>query len=239
MTDKPSIIIARETQGAGRLTALLGDAADVMCFPVFEVEILAKTLPAARRVLVTSRHAIPPPSPAQDGGGDYYVVGKETAETLRNSGAGAVAYCAENVAELVAHVAALPHTHYDYWRGEHVSYDIKATLAAQQIAVDEHVVYRLLTVDETMHALAIFVAAQDGPMVVPLFSRRTARLVAETVFAARQRGAAIYGVALSAAVAEAVEGLSWSGMIVAKKPELSALAKACMNRFDPLALHAS
>ena len=185
--------------------------------PLLEI-IYAPDLPDLKGydgLIATSAHAIgaltagsaalPPDMPC-------YAVGRATAEAARDAGLRALS--AEGDADaLVAQVAdraagqRLLHVH-----GTHTRGDVAARLQAKGLTVDQVVAY-----DQgacPLGAEADRALSGQAPVLVPLFSPRTAAL-----FAADYRGTApLYVACMSAAVAQEIMALSPRRMETALRP---------------------
>ena len=97
--------------------------------------------------------------------------------------------------------AAGPATPLLHLRGAHAVTDLAGRLTAEGLACDEAVVYAQRERPPTPEALAVL--AGNVPVLVPLFSPRSARLAAQAVRAARRDGpgAPLHAVAISEAAA--------------------------------------
>ncbi len=149
-----------------------------------------------------------------------FCVGRATTEAARD--AGWKAACAgrtadELVADLSARRPAAPLLHL---RGKHARGNIATRLTAAGVETHEQVIYdqHLLA----LNARARAALAGTEPVIVPLFSPRTARHFASLC---RAR-APLYIAAMSKAVAEPLVSLGPSALDVADIPEAQAMAEA-------------
>ena len=124
-----------------------------------------------------------------------YCVGKRTAEAARKRGA-EVALVARDADDLVARIAgAGPMLHF---RGEHARGEVAERLTSAGIDTHEAVVYRQVAVPMPAPARALIEGEAD--VVLPLYSPRSAELVAQQL---TRVGPNVHAIAMSAAVAEA------------------------------------
>lgn len=171
---------------------------EVVISPAISIEHLTGPVDPAGfgGVVVTSAHAlhgvVAPP------GMTAWCVGDATAEEAARAGFDAVSAGgdADDLVRLVA--SARPGAPLLYLRGQHVSAGLRDALAALGIAVEERVVYDQPESRPTAAALDLFSGVR--PVVLPLFSPRTARIVAGWVEGA---SAPFRPVAMSEAVAAA------------------------------------
>ncbi|MDP5219910.1 uroporphyrinogen-III synthase [Ruegeria sp. 2205SS24-7] len=104
-------------------------------------------------------------------------------------------------------------------RGVHARGEIAKNLSRAGTSCDEQAIY-----DQSLQPLtdaAVQVLAGSDPVVAPLFSPRTARQFAET---ARIR-APLWLTALSPAVAEPLETLTFQNLLIADRPDSAAMRK--------------
>ena len=153
-----------------------------------------------------------------------YCVGNRTADAAR--AVGLTAYSANGSADdLVAMIRNVPAKgRYLHVRGEHTRGDIAGRLG---LAVDEVVAYRQTSVslsDEARVALA-----GDQPVILPLFSPRTAQLFCQD---ADQIKAPLRIVVISDAVGKVVSNLDSAEITVATTPDAAAMLRAIQGRID-------
>jgi len=147
-----------------------------------------------------------------------WCVGAHTAAVARTLGFAATAAGADAEALVAALSARPPAAPLLHPRGVHARGDIAARLSAAGIPTAEVVVYDQRALPLSPAALAA--AAGSAPLVVPLFSPRTAALAA-----AGLRGAAapLRAAAISPAVAEAWARAGGTPAAVAVRPDAAAM----------------
>lgn len=160
-----------------------------------------------------------------------WCVGTRTAEAAKAAGFDAVTAGADAdglVARLIEGRPAGPLLHA---RGVHGRGEIAERLNSAGIETKEAVLYdqRALPLSEE----AGDALAGDGPILVPLFSPRTASLFAAAAAEAR---ASLHVVALSPAVAEALGKGPWASVDVAERPDAPAMIAAMAQRLAAVRL---
>ena len=184
-TGPPTIVLTRpEAQSEAFAETLrdgLPEGTPIVISPVLEIRRLDWTPPPrADFAVLTSAHAVPAlarlPLPP---GAPVYGVGPATAKAIREAGFTPVVGdgTADDLQDLIA--AEAPQGAGVYLRGLHVSGDLAAGLRALGVAVAEAVVYDQREVPLTREALAALTGERAA--VLPLFSARSARLVAGQV----------------------------------------------------------
>lgn len=153
----------------------------------------------------------------------FHVVGTHTAGLLHQQGATEIATIAPDAATLITKLEFLSPRPMLYPCGQEVSVDIGALLAPLGFVVQAIPVYaaRALTMD---HDVWQKIWRQPA-LCVPLFSRRTAQLLAATIEKTGCEGELLRHqvLCLSDQVAEAVRDLPWHGVRVSPQPDA-----ACM-----------
>ncbi|MCB1335344.1 MAG: uroporphyrinogen-III synthase [Roseivivax sp.] len=224
MTDlRPVLLLTRPEDSARTFWDSLPEALRTGCDCVIAPLIGFRPLPAATDLtaydglVLTSAQALaalPSPPPP---GMTAYCVGASTARAARRAGLAAVS-AEGDAAALVALVAQqAPGARLLHLRGTHARGDVAATLTAAGVPTDEAVVYDQPAIPLTDQARA----ALDGtaPVVVPLFSPRTAAL-----FAAGHAGKAdLYLACMSAAVARETQSLRAKDRAVAPHPDAASM----------------
>lgn len=188
----------------------------VVISPLMAPVFLAPPLPEApfRAVILTSetgaqaagtRRAVLP--------GLAYCVGARTAEAARAAGFEAIV-AGGDAAELVATLSGGDETGpLLHLRGRDSRGEIAGTLTKRRIVTHEAVIYDQQ--EQPLSDEARGLLAGDAPLIVPLFSPRSAVL-----FAAQAQGAErLWLAALSPAVAAALGDLPRLGLEIAEKPE--------------------
>lgn len=224
MTDKsspPDIIMTRPRAASERFLAALGAKrlaiGRVVISPAISIEQFEAPvdLDGFSGVIVTSSNALAGVSAGP--GLTAWCVGDATAEAAARAGFEAVSTggSADDLLGVVSR--AQPRGPLLYLRGRHVNTDLAERLAAEGVDVAERVVYDQPERAPTDEARALL--AETNPLILPLFSPRTARIVAGWVAAA---AAPTVAVVMSGAVAEA-----WGGEArVAARPTVEAMVGA-------------
>ncbi len=190
----PTLVLTRPEAQSRAIAAALGDGVAVLISPVMQIAGSgpAPDLAPYRGVILTSANAVPfAPDLTKK---RVYCVGKRTAEAARAAGA-EIALVAEDAEALLAQIPGpgpLIHLH-----GEHVRGDVTERLNSGGIETDEAVIYQQKALALTDQARALLEG--DAPVVLPLYSPRSAKLV---VAALRRVGPQVHTIAMSAAVAE-------------------------------------
>lgn len=155
-----------------------------------------------------------------------YAVGDATARAARGAGLRAVS-CRGDAAALVARMRtdAVPgpclHLH-----GAHVAADLAAQLSAAGIATRAQVLYRQQA--QGANAAARRLLSGTGPVLVPLFSPRSAKILAENAAGP----APLFVAALSANVADALPGGVAHRVAVAAQPDAATLLDLLPGLYD-------
>jgi uroporphyrinogen-III synthase len=203
----PSLLLTRPDEASERLavtvTQALGRPVPTVISPLIAITPLAPDLPPAEAVILTSANAaraaaglgLPAGLPA-------WCVGEATAQAAAAAGLAPVSADGD-AAALVALIAsrASPGTRLLHLRGEESRGEVAARLTARGFPTEERIVYRQTAQPLTAAAVALLAGA--APVVVPLFSPRTARLFAAT----GPHAAPLIPIAISAAAAARVAGL--------------------------------
>ncbi len=157
-----------------------------------------------------------------------WCVGPRTAEAGRERGLQAVEAGPDVEGLLAALLAIRPRGPLLHLRGEHARGDLVSRLKQAGIDASEVVAYRQEDVGPSPEARK----ALDGPapLVTPLFSPRSAMLLA--AWAPR---AAVHAVAMSEAVAMAARALRPVSLAVAARPDGRAMVEATLGRINQLA----
>lgn len=112
-----------------------------------------------------------------------------------------------------------------YLRGRHVTGDVAETLSTLGIPTDEAVVYDQIACPLSEEAVTLL--AQPGPVLIPVFSTRSARALAPML---EKTAASLLIAAISPAVASALPVHSAEMMAVALRPD----AEAVLDRIAQL-----
>ena len=211
----------------GRIRAILA--------PLMQPEFLAPSLPADLReshagVIFTSATAVAAAVRLGLTSGPAFCVGKQTAAQAKAAGFDAVSADGD-AGVLVALVAARrPTGPLLHLCGTETRGDVAGQLSALGIPTVAMAVYRQRALPLSQAALA---ALRDaGPLIVPLFSPRSARLFADAVPPDLRAG--ILLAALSPAVAKAGAGISHDRLAVAPQPDAAGMLQAIGDLLDQL-----
>ncbi|MEM6587446.1 MAG: uroporphyrinogen-III synthase [Pseudomonadota bacterium] len=217
MNKQLTVLITRPQPGADAFAAMLQDLR-VVVSPLMVIENVDGDLGAADVVVITSAHAIP----ALDGQ-RCYSVGQATTEAARAAGCDAV--MAGETAEAVAQrvIADKPEGRIVYARGQHVAFDMVGALQAAGLTASDVVVYdqRDTVLSEEAKALL----SETAPVIVPLFSARSARRFFEVC----PEGADLRVIAMSEGVADMVPEAQTRNVTISPNPDAATMAEAVRN----------
>jgi len=223
MTDKsrtPHILMTRSREASERFLAALSArrlaTGRAVISPAISIEGLNAPvdLDGFGGVIVTSSNALAGVSAGP--GLTAWCVGDTTAEAAARAGFDAVS-AGGTVDDLLHLLAEAKRGPLLYLRGRHVSSDLAGRLSATDVNVVEYVVYDQKACAPTDEALALLSGGET--VILPLFSPRAARIVAEW---AADAAAPVTAVAMSDAVAE-----GWGGAAhVAARPTVEAMVSA-------------
>ena len=212
---KPAVLLTRPQMQAEDFASLLGDVL-VVISPILRIVAVdhdATLLAVAEGVVLTSVHAVPAAAPGR--GRPAFCVGTATAEAARRAGFAVTVGPGDmdGLRPLIGDIKQhLIHPH-----GRH---------RAGDAGVPGVVVYDQKS--QPLNDEARTLLAGDTPVILPLFSPRSARLVAEAV---RGAHAQLLPVAISEAVAEAWRAALPGGAAVAgvaKMPDALAVKDTIM-----------
>lgn len=195
MSNPPTLLLTRplalSERTAERVRAALPDASIVIS-PIMEIRQVSEVpdLGEYAGVILTSQNAASmlPPSP----GVRAYTVGAKTARAATDKGLRVEAIF-ENAEDMVWHLDAkgpLLHLH-----GTHTRGDVAKKLSSAGIVTKSHLLYSQDTLKLTAKARAALMS--NDPVILPLFSPRSAALVAK---ACSNSGANLHPLSMSPAV---------------------------------------
>jgi uroporphyrinogen-III synthase len=214
---------AQSESFAGLLRARLGERWPIVISPLLEIVSLPVPASAmsARGFLFTSQNGVAALAGAQGlAGRPAFCVGARTADAARAAGFDAVAAEGDVTSLAALVVTRRPEGPLLHVSGEEVRGDLAGALAAAGIAAERVVAYTQRPVPLAEAARSLL--AGEGPVTVPLFSPRSAALLArEGPFRARLRL-----VALSQAVAREARALGAESCAVCDRPESAAMIAA-------------
>lgn len=237
LAQSPRLLITRPPDDAVRLLAALRARGivteDAIVSPLVAIEMVdgvAAFPPHVSGVVLTSAHALGAgPVRALPRGLAAYCVGERTTVAARAMGfdAKSAAGDADDLVRLVrgsGAVGPLVHPH-----GAHTRGDVAGRLTAAGIPCTGVVVYAQNARAPTAAARAALDG--PGPLIVPLFSPRTAHLLSE----AAPFAAPLHVVAMSAAVADAGSALDARSVDIAEQPTQEAVVDHIVDVWRRLA----
>jgi uroporphyrinogen-III synthase len=211
---------------SGALTRRLGLRVQPVIAPLMAMDPLAHSLPpgAFAGVIFTSVAGVEAAVPSYpDLPRLAWCVGRKTAE--RAAAAGFLARSADGDAStLVAAIAAdPPGGRLLHLRGEDATGEVAERLISAGIETESLVIYRQQAQSLSPEAIALLAA--EGPVILPLFSPRSAHLFRAAL--PDQFKASLVLVAMSAAVAEAARPIPHLALVTAEQPTAAAMLEAC------------
>ena len=227
MPNPPSILltrpIAQSERFAEKLRERFGDISNIVISPLLKIEPTGNKVDLSDRpaIVLTSENAVSALCTGQFPEGlEAFCVGAQTAKAARD--AGMIVTVGEGGANELAELIlrSEPKSSYLHVHGENVHGSLVRMLQEAGRNARNQVVYRQVPLALSDHALSVLRDA--GPVVVPLFSPRTAQLISNAV---GDVGGNVTVVALSGAVAEAV-GLPVRRIMISEKPSSAAMIEA-------------
>lgn len=214
-------------QSIGFVDALPGGLAERLApiiSPLIEIAPLdaAVSVEPHDAVIFTSTNGVDCASPGQ--GQTAYCVGPATTQAALQKGWYA-RQCGETSAELVAYLKKLhPETRIWHLAGVHTRGSVAQKLCDSGINVSHIPLYDQATPPLTVEALNVLKA--EKPVILPLFSPRTA-----TQFA-RQAPAAtgVHAISISEAVAENIARMQMETQVIAGRPNAGSMVEAIEKR---------
>ncbi|MBL4812781.1 MAG: uroporphyrinogen-III synthase [Rhodobacteraceae bacterium] len=232
----PLILLTRPVEGAQRFAGQLG-AVDVLISPLMKIEPIGGRPPKAGGLVLTSVNGAQAAARLGMAAGlTAYCVGPQTAKAAQDAGFRVVAATGDAVALLALIKRKAPAENLVHIRGEHARGNIAARLNEAGIKCHETVAYRQTSMALSGPAQAALAASR--PLIVPLFSPRSAALFAQ----AGPFAAPIVVVALSSAVAQEAtrsgaflrQGAMLGGMSIADAPDSEHMVYAVLSAYKRL-----
>jgi uroporphyrinogen-III synthase len=225
----PTILLTRpaaqSAELAGRLRARVGPEIPILVSPILEIAPVPFTLTVAPRfVILTSAHAAASAGPAGLAGLPAWCVGDRTAEAAAEAGLLPRSAGGDAGALLALLMAECPEGPGLYLRGRHAASDIEKDLTSAGIETRSVIAYDQFPRPLTPEARAVL--DRTAPVVLPLFSPRSARLLAAEV---RGATAPLHLIAISANAAAAWEG-SFASVSIAAAPDGPSMEDAVVER---------
>lgn len=227
MGERARLLLTRPLSAARRFLAACetthGAPIPAILSPVLEirpVDVMLSDQPAA--LLLTSENGAARAGALGLKGLPAWCVGPRTAAVARAQGLEAIEAGPDAEALLLALLDLRPAGLLLHLRGQHARGDLAARLRAVGLCAEEAVAYRQVASLPTPEARA----ALDGPepLVAPLFSPRSAALLADW-----EPHAPLRAVAMSATVARAAASLRPETLCVAKTPSSPAMVEATLR----------
>ncbi len=224
----PTILLTRPDADSARFAQCLREAgiqAEIVISPLLGISSLdvAPDFDEVRGVIFTSRNGVASVAawnlPA-------WCVGQATRDSAAHAGWQAISGGGDAEALLQTILADAPAGPLLHVRGEHARGDLAARLSAAGIPTDEVVSYRQEA--KALSSEAKRLIQGDFPLILPIFSPRTARhLCTLGPFAAPLKV-----VAMSAAVAQALTELDVQNTVIASQPNAEAMIEAISGLID-------
>ncbi|EYD74187.1 Uroporphyrinogen-III synthase [Rubellimicrobium mesophilum DSM 19309] len=208
--------------------AVRGRPIPAILSPILEirpVEVRLAELPAA--LILTSENGVARAREIGLGGCPAWCVGPRTAEAARAAGFQAIEAGPDAEGLVAALLAARPEGPLLHLRGEHARGDVAERLRGAGLDAREVVAYRQDALPPSAGARAALDGA--GPLVAPLFSPRSAAMLA--TWSPR---APLHVVAMSEAVAEAARAMTPDRLRVAPSPEAGAMVGITLDMLAAL-----
>ena len=228
----PTILITRPERSAvefaDQLRARLGCGVPIVLSPLMRIEPVGQLpdLRCVKTLIFTSRHGVEAFANLTDRR-DFgcYAVGDATAEAVRKIGMDARAgtgFGKDLARQIKNGQVETPCLHI---RGQHAAVDIAKELNKAGIETDEAVLYRQIA--QPLGPMAIRLLDGEDPVILPLFSPRSARLF----FDQCKAGAPVMIAAISDNVARAVPERRAKTLQVAARPDANAMLDAVQDLY--------
>lgn len=226
----PVILLTRPNPDAARFAAALRadlPEAEILTSPMQRIEP-AGALPPLEGVdglIFTSRNAV---RTYGDLGGlplPCYCVGDATAGAAREAGLSATSAGGDAESLIARLLDDRPDGRWLHLHGAHLARDIAAPLRAEGIEVTAHAIYRQVAQPLSGAARALLEGA--APVIVPLFSRRSAKLFREGA----NPSAPTYIVTMSESVARALGPAGRTKCDIAEHPDMDSMVRATVTAY--------
>ncbi len=222
---KPSVLLTRPRAQSERFAQDLrgqGFSGEIVISPLLKIKATGQItgLEQAAGVIFTSRNAVEC-LPAMSK--TAWCVGRKTAERARQKGwdAKSADGDVETLFQLI--LRAKPQGRLVHLRGTHSRGALVARLQDSGFDAEEMVVYQQLF--QPLNSKALSLLSGETPVIVPLFSPRSAALFAKSApFAAP-----VYGVAMSEAVRQEMQDVTTRQMLVAAAPNAVSMQKSVLS----------
>ena len=218
----PTLLVTRPIEASERfVNAIRAELPDVQTVisPVIRFEAVAcDASNTGQSLILTSAQASKRAAALGFQGATTYCVGAQTTKIAQEAGLHATCFGAD-VADLVDQLASdPPNEPLLYLRGRHVASELVAELSKGGMNIAEAIVYDQIAQRLTAEAQAALSGKE--PVVLPLFSPRSARLIKGAV------SAPVSIIAMSQNVADAAGHLDATDVCVAPEPTAKAMVAA-------------
>ncbi len=223
----PVVLLTRPLVQAEEFRRMLGEGVRVVVSPVIEIQYLDFSVPAEEypTIVFASRNAVTAAARCMGLRGlNAIAVGERTAQAAKGQGMETVS-AAGNAGDLVKCViAASPVSKVLFVRGRHSRGEIAEGLNRAGIETDSVIAYE--QVQQHLSAEARDLLDGEAPVIIPLFSPRSAALMASE---ANKFYAPLSLVGMSKAVLEAWDGPTPAAQTIADQPNAQAMAKETLR----------
>lgn len=235
MPQRPCLVLTRPQGDSVRFADqahAAGWQGGVVIAPLLEIVLLPldiAVLKEARTLVLTSQHAVTALSLATDAR-DWVVwaVGPRTAQAARASGFAVVHQSGGDAKALLDDlIHSRPTPPIVHLRGRHAAADIAATLRAQGQDAAGVVVYEQVARPLSEQAQARLF--QGGDVVLPVFSPRSGRLLADAIAGLETGSTRLHLVAISAAAADAAMISPVASCHIAAQPDARSMCDALVS----------
>lgn len=236
---RPCLILTRPQTDAVRFAAQAcadGWQGDVLIAPLLRIVLMPPPrarLDGAGTLVFTSQHgvaAVAAATPRRDW--PVWAVGPRTAEAAREAGFTDLHQSGGDAVALLKDLRqTLPRPPVLHLRGVHAAADIATTLRATGQKAEALVVYRQEALDLTLAARNRL--TQGGDIVLPVFSPRSAQLLADALGPQAGRKARLHVIAISDAAARPFRQFSDIALHIADHPDACAM-RTVLTATQPL-----
>ena len=232
MPQRPCLMLTRPVSDSARFAAqaqAAGWQGAVLIAPLLEIVLLpldVTTLRSARTLVLTSQHAVRALSLATDAR-DWVVwaVGPRTAQEARAAGFAVVHQSGGDAKALLDDLThSPPPAPVVHLRGRHAAADIAAALQAQGQDATAVVSYEQVARPLSEQAQARL--RQGGDVVLPVFSPRSGRLLADAITEIVPASTRLHLIAISKAAADAVAIIPVATCHIAAHPDARSMCDA-------------
>ena len=222
---RPPLLLTRPRAGSERFAAQfrarMGEDWPVVIAPLLEIMPTGAKLPAAKALIFTSEQAVKPLADSALTGKPAFCVGSRTAAVVRKAGFPVLA-TAPDAEQLLDVILTAPDPGpILHARGNESAFPLAERLSATGRQVSEAIVYAQVPQPPSAEMLALFAA--PGPVLVPIFSPNSGKLLAAAAQGAR---AELRLVAISEKAARACAALPATTLQIAARPDAEALLDA-------------